>query len=172
MAVHRMIAETFLGKPTFECAVVNHIDGNPSNNTLANLEWVTISQNVQHAYTTGLAKRGGESVHAVLSEENVVEIKQLLAGNTVRALAKRFGVSDAAISHIRNGETWAHVLPELNQQLADKEKYHKYKIQAKDIPVIRAAFAAGDNDTAIAVRYGVHRASIYNIRNGKNWKNY
>ena len=81
-------------------------------------------------------------------------------------------MSDAAISHIRNGDTWSHIMPELNLQLADREKYHKYKLCATDIPNIRTAFTLGESDTSIAKRYGVHRASIYNIRNGKNWNNY
>lgn len=172
IAVHRMVAETFLAIPIAGTDIVNHIDGNPSNNDLNNLEWVTISANVQHAYNTGLAKRGEDSVSAILSEEEVREIKTALASSTIRSLAKQYNVSDAAISHIRNGDTWSHIMPELNLQLADREKYHKYKLCATDIPNIRTAFILGESDTSIAKRYGVHRASIYNIRNGKNWNNY
>ena len=172
IAIHRIVAEAFLGEAPFVNAVVNHLDGNPSNNAVSNLEWATISQNVKHAYDTGLAARGADSVHAKLSEEDVKTIKRLLSDNTVRALAAKFGVSDATISHIRNGDTWAHILPELNTQLADKEKYHKYKLKASDIPNIRESFRAGLDDNEIAANYGVHRASIYNIRVGKNWKNY
>lgn len=40
--------------------VINHIDGNKSNDVCTNLEWVTISQNTQHAYDNDLVKdRGG-----------------------------------------------------------------------------------------------------------------
>ena len=40
--------------------VINHIDGNKSNDVCTNLEWVTISQNTQHAYDNSLVKdRGG-----------------------------------------------------------------------------------------------------------------
>ena len=38
-----------------------------------------------------------------------------------------------------------------------------------DIPVIRAAYAEGESQAAIARRYGVTRATINLIMTGKNW---
>ena len=45
--VHRVIAETFVDNPQ-NYRDVNHIDGNPLNNTAENLEWVSHSQNEIH----------------------------------------------------------------------------------------------------------------------------
>lgn len=51
--VHRLVALVFIpqieGKP-----YVNHIDGNKLNNNVDNLEWCTFSENMLHAYRTGL----------------------------------------------------------------------------------------------------------------------
>lgn len=53
--VHRLIAQTFLSNPDNK-ATVNHKNGNKLDNCLDNLEWATHSENIQHAYDTGLKK--------------------------------------------------------------------------------------------------------------------
>lgn len=52
--VARLIAITFLGKPTKEANTVNHINGNRFDNRVENLEWLSIGDNVRHAFETGL----------------------------------------------------------------------------------------------------------------------
>lgn len=53
--IHRLLAIAFIPNPN-NLPCINHIDGNPLNNSLQNLEWCTIRHNVQHAYNIGLHK--------------------------------------------------------------------------------------------------------------------
>lgn len=51
--LHRLLAEHFIPNP-YNLPQVNHKDGNKLNCSLDNLEWVTVKENVIHAYRNGL----------------------------------------------------------------------------------------------------------------------
>ena len=56
VGVHRLVALTFIPNPENK-PEVNHKDRNKSNNNVENLEWVTQSENVAHAYRHGVEPR-------------------------------------------------------------------------------------------------------------------
>ena len=51
---HRLVAEAFLGDVTNK--EVNHINGDPKDNRISNLELVTRLENINHAFRNGLIK--------------------------------------------------------------------------------------------------------------------
>lgn len=111
LKIHRMVAVAFVPNPENK-PDVNHKDGNKQNNLPANLEWVTESENVIHAFATGLHSgdrmRGEKNGYAKLTEENVREILRLRADGS-KSLAERFQVSRPHINLILSGKTWKHL---------------------------------------------------------------
>lgn len=110
--VHILVTEAFLG-PRPPGHVVNHRSGERGDNRKDNLEWVTQSRNVQHAYDLGLSDAKGErNGQAKLTEADVREIRRLSTGKRgeFTALAARFNVGSRQIADIIKGKAWPHIL--------------------------------------------------------------
>lgn len=112
--VHRIIAELFVQNPN-DYNIVNHINGIKTDNRAVNLEWCTASDNVKHAYQTGLEQRVyGERHHA--SKITDADVRYIRSHYIKRdkqfgatALGKQFNLDRTTITDIINGKTWRHV---------------------------------------------------------------
>ena len=107
--VHRLMAETFIPNP-YNLRDVNHKDRNKLNNDISNLEWVSHSSNVKHAYDNGLEKKvlGEDHNGSKLNDELVRYIRKSNKSNY--GLAKELGVDPSTIRDARNKKTWRHVI--------------------------------------------------------------
>jgi hypothetical protein len=92
-AVHRLVAEHFNGVCP-DGLQVNHENGWKAKNWASNLEYATPKANIQHAWHAGLC---GE---AVLSPEQVEEVKRLHGIITQKEMANRYGVTLNQIKNI------------------------------------------------------------------------
>ena len=108
--VHRLVAMAFIGMPP-DGMEINHKNGNKSDNRLDNLEYVTHSQNVVHAHRNGLINQArGERINtAILTADQVREIRLLAPVIGQTATAKQYGVTKHAIWRIVHRKCWLHV---------------------------------------------------------------
>jgi hypothetical protein len=108
--VHRLVAEAFFGLPPADYEV-NHKDSDKSNNRLENLEYVTRSENLQHAVRETGAYRGERNSQAIINEALVRKIREQHAnGMGYKRLAKHFGLSWHIVRGVAARITWKHVM--------------------------------------------------------------
>jgi len=106
-SLHRIVAISFVLNIELK-KEVNHIDGNKLNNAASNLEWCTRSENMKHAFRTGLVSNKGEDGPSrKLSNEDVLLIRASNDGCV--KLSKRFNVSPTSISSIKRRRSWNHI---------------------------------------------------------------
>lgn len=106
--VHRLVAHAFLG-PRPKGFEVNHKDGHKPNNVDTNLEYVSRSDNLKHAFRLGLnSTRGERNGRSKLSGKDVADIRRLYNSGryTFSQLAKVYGVATSTISHAYRGRNW------------------------------------------------------------------
>ena len=110
---HRMIAITFVPNPN-KHETVNHKNGNKSDNSLDNLEWMTFSENSKHGWDSGAMRMGERHALSKLTDTDVIEIINANnAGFTTKEISSAFGVSYSSIRHILRGETWKSVTSDI-----------------------------------------------------------
>ena len=99
--VHRLVAETWIPNPNcYE--QVNHINGNKDDNSVENLEWVTHSENMRHAWRTGLMKG-----YAKGTPIRIVETGEVFESQA--ECARRIGGDQGAISKCLSGRLSTHL---------------------------------------------------------------
>lgn len=110
--LHRLVAIHFIPNPD-NLPQVNHKDGDRMNNSVSNLEWCSSSDNVSHAYRTGLKTNHGEkNPFRKLTESEVKDIWALRhSGLTARQIKERLNleVTISCIKLVRSGKAWASV---------------------------------------------------------------
>jgi HNH endonuclease len=92
--IHRLVAEAFLPVPKVEAVFVNHKDLNKRNNSLENLEWVTPSENIEHAH--------GRCVAQIDPVDGSV-LKTFKSGN---AASKSIGMPSYTVHNAINSNTF------------------------------------------------------------------
>jgi hypothetical protein len=108
-SVHRLALLAFRG-PCPEGMEGAHLNGNGKDNRIDNLAYVTHFDNEQHKRLHGTRPRGSKQGSSKLTEEQVIEIRrQIESGMSGGEMARRYNMTPATISWIRNRKGWTHV---------------------------------------------------------------
>ena len=153
--VHRIVCSAFHENHN-DLPCVNHINGDKRDNGKDNLEWVTYSQNTLHAVQV-LGKRIGK---AKLSDEEVLMIRGDC--RTQREIANDYGVEQSTISSVKRGATWGQV----GGIRTRRRRGEGSNVLSDD--QIREIRSANEKQIVLARRYGVSRATICRVINGRN----
>lgn len=105
---HRLVWEVVHG-PVPSSMEVDHLDGNPSNCRLDNLQLVTGSENRSLQRARSMAKYGSPSSTCKLSIAEVRAVLRTVGTVPTRVWARRYGVDAATIRRIRERKAWQHV---------------------------------------------------------------
>lgn len=98
--VHRFVLEAFAG-PRRPGQEARHLDGDMTNNAIANLAWGTHVENEADKIGHGTSQHGERNAQCKLSASDVAAIRA--SRELGRVLAARYGVREPQISRIKNG---------------------------------------------------------------------
>ena len=105
--VHQLVAIAFIGPKSPEKPYVNHKNFVRNDNRVENLEWVDSQQNMDHQVDAGRSLKGSKNPSAILTEEQVKEIKS--CDLSFKEMSLKYGVGIGAIEALRYGRTWKHI---------------------------------------------------------------
>lgn len=134
------------------------------------LSWKTRSENMQDAKRDGTVNWGENNGMSVLSEPEVIEIKNsLLLGVEEEVLAKKYNVTKSAIYFIKIDKTWSHI-PWGNKDYKNKlifNRKQKPKINDEVVNEVLERLLNQEKNIEIARDLGLKPYDISNIKRRK-----
>ncbi len=107
--VHKLVLITFVG-PCPEGMECRHLDGCNTNNHKDNLAWGTVAENHRDKILHGTVGAGEKNGSSKLKVDDVLKIRERAAnGESTRAIAKDFPVSQVTVAKIVRRAAWNHV---------------------------------------------------------------
>lgn len=153
--LHRIYMLVFCYFPGCENYEVNHIDGNKSNCTPSNLEWMTHKENMNHAFEYIMVN--GRK----MTDQDIIELINMYnSDEKIRDIADRFKISTGYVMDIVKGKRSSNRLTIIKQSNPVTRKAITPKISESDMKDIIEKYNNGKEYFELANEYGVDRSSL------------
>ena len=165
--VHRAIALVFVDNPDSK-PIVNHIDSNRANNSIANLEWVTPKENSEHGVKAGNFLVNEDAFASVYSNEQIKQVCELLSeGLTAKKISKETGVSLSVVNSVKIRRTW--------REISEQYTFHKTKPKITDDVALEIKRLVGEGKSVAEIVQTINHPrvnsdTVRNIKKGKTFK--
>lgn len=100
--IHRLVAQAFIPNPE-NLPIVNHIDGDTHNNHVSNLEWVTQSENINHAIKIGNKKAKLEVRKKTTTKQKIIDVLTVFPDMKTGKIAELVGCNPRYVTGVRSG---------------------------------------------------------------------
>lgn len=171
--VHQICLQVYAGpRPTG--AITRHLDGNPINNHPENLRWGTYRENSADSIDHGVIGHSEAHCHAKLRNIDIGSIfRAAIAGESPKAIGKRFGVTGSAIDYVLTGNGWTHVTSrEPYASIVADYRAHQAAsaaLKARDVEGVLRALIAGASQREVARLFGMDNAAVSRLTTGRYW---
>jgi len=169
--VHRLVANNFIENPN-NYPVINHKDGNKTNNCVDNLEWTTYKNNTQHAIENNLVNLQIKS-NNIVNYTLVKEMKLYYLQNncTKKEVSKFFNVEYTTTVSILNNKIWKNVIVDIESINLLSNKKVSEILDNNDIILIRNMYEQGITIDELCYIFNRNQGVICSIITHKTYKN-
>lgn len=173
VSVHHIVmmladAEEYI-KQMAEGMTINHINGNKKDNSLSNLEYLTIADNSCHAYIIGLTNRPLES------KINPYQAYEMLEGfyqsdKSLEELSEAFNIPVGSVQSILKGKSHSGLFVMFKTLNKDdvRPKYSKLSVSAVR-QILNMYHVKKMPQVAIAKQFNISRSTVGMIVTGHRW---